>query len=190
MAVSGKSKSIGKSSGEPSRKERGHFGPPAGETWLWLTPALLLSPTLNHLSSYGRSALNWLLAEHAYHRGTRNGQLQATYDQLVKHMQIPRKFVRAALWELEAMGLLRVSQRGGRNASSKYRLTFYAWSDGEANRRPTNEWQKIRRAQAEGIARDAARMRSEARGVRKSAIKVPPGGTSLDPPGGTKEGPD
>lgn len=173
-----------------SREERKSLGPPAGSPWVGMPADLLLSWAVNNLSPHAHRLFNFLLAEHASHHAKQNGALRATYDQVARLMGVPRKYVSAALWELEAMGLVRTMQHGGRNAASRYRLTAFAWMDGETYRGPTDEWRKISPAQAKGIAADAAKMRAAASGKSKFAIRVPPGGTNLDPPWGTKGGPD
>ncbi len=73
------------------------------------------------------------------HAGIENGNLMATYDQLVAY-GLTRSAIRMAVEKAKFLGLIRV-KRGGRwactNQPSTYRLTFQADRDSNP---PTNEW--------------------------------------------------
>jgi hypothetical protein len=96
--------------------------------------------------------------EVAYARSgnTRNGELVAPYADLVA-LGMDRNAIPPALRELEALGLVEVTERGrGGNAAwrrpSMYRLTYLS----TIRRDPTNEWRLVRDVKdAKGIAQRA-----------------------------------
>ena len=92
------------------------LGPPEGEPWCWLTRELLesdawcaMSPNLNRL-------IHFLLVEHMNHAGTENGNLAATYDQLVAY-GCTRGRINAAIAEGCYLGLID-ADHGGRWAGT------------------------------------------------------------------------
>ena len=115
------------------------LGPPEGEPWCWLTRELLesdawcaMSPNLNRL-------IHFLLVEHMNHAGTENGNLAATYDQLVAY-GCTRGRINAAIAEGCYLGLIDADHGGrwaGTNQPSRYRLTFYPLPGGAP---PTHRW--------------------------------------------------
>ena len=74
------SRSSGRLSGSRAKKLR---GPPKGESWVWLTRELVSSPAWRHRSINCVRFIDFLMAEHMNHSGFENGNLIATYDQLV-----------------------------------------------------------------------------------------------------------
>ena len=84
--------------------------------------------------------IDLLLIEHRNHAGLENGNLKATYDQLVEY-GLTRSEIRGAILEAGFLGLVKVTYEGGRfagnNQPSTYRLTFYADREGSP---ATNEW--------------------------------------------------
>ncbi len=108
------------------------------------------------------------------HAGTENGNLHATYDQLVE-WGLTRSHIRAAVEEAEFLGLLRF-ERGGRwagtNQPSTYRLTFQADREGNP---PTNDWKGKTAEAIETWKHDRTR-RNRARCERRQ--KQVPGATS------------
>jgi hypothetical protein len=146
---SGRPDAKGRSSGTFAGRDRKTYAPPKGEPWVWQTSELLSSAAWRAI---------FLMVEHRAHAALENGNLAATYDQLVE-WGIGRRFIRQATEEAEFLGLVR-TERGGRwagtNAPSSYRLTFYASAGGTP---PTNEWKgKTPEAIAEWY-RDQARLR-------------------------------
>ena len=139
MPAFGKPDATGRSSGKRSGRARKLNSPPKGEPWVWLTRELLVSPAWRARSINTVRLVEFLLVEHMAHAGTENGNLKATYDQLVA-FGLTRSAIRAATEEAEFLGLIRF-KRGGRwagtNQPSTYRLTFLP--DRESNP-PTNEW--------------------------------------------------
>lgn len=105
-----------------------------------LTLELLASPAMRALSLTARRLLDYLLIEHMGHAGTENGNLMATYDQLVA-FGLTRRLIAPAINELVFLGLVRVHRgrmtRGGVTAPNEFRLTFYADAAGQP---ATNEW--------------------------------------------------
>lgn len=83
--------------------------------------------------------LDFLEVDHLNHAQRENGNLIATYDQLVDY-GLTRSQIRPAIEEGEFLGLLKC-ERGGRwadkNIPSKFRLTYYPDSDMNP---ATNEW--------------------------------------------------
>lgn len=139
MPSQGKPDATGRSSGKGSTREKKTWGPPKGEPWIWLTTELLVSPAWRLRSINAARLIDFLLIEHRNHAGLENGNLMATYDQLVDH-GLKRRFICAAISEAEFLGLIRCD-RGGRwadkNQPSTYRLTFYTSRDDSS---ATNEW--------------------------------------------------
>ena len=84
--------------------------------------------------------IDFLLIEHRNHAGLENGNLKATYDQLVEY-GLTRSEIKAAILEAGFLGLVKVTYEGGRyagnNQPSTYRLTFYADKEGGP---ATNQW--------------------------------------------------
>jgi len=98
------------------------------------------------------------------HAGTENGNLIATYDQLVA-LGASRTYIRAAIEEAEFLGLIERTIPGGRwagsNQPSRYRLTFLPDRDYSP---PTNDW---KRRTADQIA-DWKAGRTKRRAARKA----------------------
>ena len=129
--------------GRSSGIRTGRFGrvnrPPKDEPWVWLTRGLLNSPAWRARSINTVRLLDALLLDHMSHAGAENGNLKATYDQLVVY-GLTRSQIRMAVDETRYLGLIRF-KRGGRwagtNQPSTYRLTFLPDRDGNP---PTNDW--------------------------------------------------
>src|SRR5262245_57742640 len=75
------------------------------------TAELLKSAAWRARSIYLVKLLDRLEIEHIAHAGKENGHLKVTYDQFVEH-GISRRFVKHAIEEGEALGLLKVTERG------------------------------------------------------------------------------
>jgi len=159
----GKPDPTGRSSGKLTGRDAKLMRAPEGEPWAWLTRELLTSDAWKGLGINGRRLIDFLLIDHMNHAGTENGNLMATYDQLVK-FGFSRRKIGAAIEEAEKLGLIRC-KRGWKRRPSTYRLTFYPNRDRNP---PTNEWKNYQR-------------------IIESA--VPPCGTKEVPPCGTKTTP-
>lgn len=156
----GKPDATGRSSGKLAGRDANLMRPPAGEPFVWLTRELVESDAWQARSRQCARLIDFLLIEHMNHAATENGNLKATYEQLVQFGFSRRKIV-GAIEEAERLGLVRC-QRGWKRRPSTYRLTFYPGRDRSP---PTNEWKDCQ---------------------REILSSVPPGGTKQVPPGGTK----
>lgn len=106
------------------------------------------------------------------HAGQENGNLKATYDQLVKY-GLSRSKISEAIEEAEYLGLLKC-QRGGRwadtNQPSTYRLTYLPSRDIKP---PTNEWKRKTAEQIKNWKRERnSRKRAKADYRRKNRSSV------------------
>lgn len=170
----GKPDRTGRSSGIRTGRERHINSPPPGEPFALLTRELISSPAWRARSINCVRLIDFLLMEWMNHAGTENGDLKATYDQLVAY-GLTRSEIRPATEEAEFLGLIRF-ERGGRwagtNKPSRFRLTFYANKDGVP---ATNQWQaKTDEVIAEWM-KDRVRHRQARRTPKKYQI---PGSTS------------
>ena len=114
--------------------------PPKDEPWSWLTREILISPAWRMQGINCRRFVDFLLLEDQNHAGTENGNLLATYDQLMEY-GLTRSEIKAAILEAGFLGLVKVTHAGGRyagnNFPSTYLLTFYPDRDGAP---PTQQW--------------------------------------------------
>ncbi len=134
-----KANATGRSSGKVAGRKGRINRPPKGEPWVWFTRDFVASPSWRLQSINCRRLIDALLLDHIAHAGTENGNLMATYDQLVG-FGAGRRHIRRAIEEAEYLGLIRYSRGGrwaGTNQPARFRLTFYADKDGTP---PTNEW--------------------------------------------------
>ena len=140
MSRFGKPNATGRSSGKRTTKDKKIWGPPKDEPWTWLPTELQASPAWRLRSINTVRLVDFLQIEHRNHAGMENGNLKATYDQLEEY-GLTRSKIRSAILEAGFLGLVKVTQHGGRwagtNQPSSYRLTFYADSVGAP---ATNEW--------------------------------------------------
>jgi hypothetical protein len=122
-----------------TEKTIGHF--------VMLPVALLASPAYQALGINARRILDRIEIEHHHNYRKRNGELQVPYSDFVR-AGIGRRFISAALRDLEIVGLLEI--RAGRCAPNQfrapnlYRLTYLPTESGE----PTNEYKKNHEPQA------------------------------------------
>ena len=131
----------GRTSRKTSRDKK-MYGPPQGESWIWLTTELLLSDAWRSMSINCYKLIFHLLIEHSNHAGHENGRLLSTYGQL-QNYGLTRNKIRSVIEEAEFLGVIR--HRRGRkvvalNQPNSYRLTFYA---DDENGYATNEWKSI-----------------------------------------------
>src|SRR5262249_11706505 len=88
---------------------------------------MIVSDAWGALSLPARRILDRLEIEHASHGGVENGNLPCTYDDFSR-AGVRRQSVARAIRELEALGFVKVTQRGRKAAGefylpSRYRLT-------------------------------------------------------------------
>ena len=112
----GKPNATGRSSGKRTGRAARAHRPPKDEPWVWLTRELVSSPAWRSRSINCARLIDFLMVEHKNHAGTENGNLMATYDQLVP-WGLTRSEIRAAIDEAEFLGLVRF-ERGGRWAET------------------------------------------------------------------------
>jgi hypothetical protein len=116
------------------------------------TRALLESDAWEGRSIHLVRVINRLELEHLDHAGKQNGYLKVTYEDFVKH-RVSRRFIKPALQEGVARGLLRIEHKGrymgdGRHDPSLYRLTYLASkyipvAGAPSYLDPTNEWKQF-----------------------------------------------
>ncbi len=137
--------------------------------------AMLESPAYRALSRGAHQVLARIEIEHAHHGGADNGQLPCTYDDFERY-GLHRRSIAPAVRELEALGFIRLTQRGcAGNAQfrqpSFYRLTFRHTKDDTGD--GSHEWRRIETIeQAETLAsaaRNDADPEKVARGQRREA---------------------
>lgn len=120
---------------------------------------MLRSPAYRTLSQSAHRVISRIEIELADHGGNDNGRLPVTKQDFVDYGISPR-LVALAVREAEALGFIRITQRGrGGNAEhrqpSLYFLTFALGRESRAQP-PTNEWRKIESIEAaDAIAKDA-----------------------------------
>jgi hypothetical protein len=120
---------------------------------------MLESPAYRVLSVSAHRALSRIEIEHAHHGGSDNGKLPITFEQF-KEYGMDRDAVAPALRELEALGLIEITERGcagnaGYRRPSHYRLTY---RDSEGVRGDgTHDWRRVKTVQ------EAIRIAAEAR---------------------------
>ena len=120
---------------------------------------MLESPAYRALSRAAHLVISRLEIELGHHGGNDNGRLPVTTDQFVEH-GMHRSSVAPAIREAEALGFIRVTERGrGGNAEhgkpNKFFLTFAHARDSGKNP-PTHDWRRIKSLEeAEAIARIA-----------------------------------
>ena len=157
----GRPNATGRSSGKLSGRQGKLRRAPAGEPWVWLTRELLLSPAWRGRSILCVRLIEFLLIEYMNHAGTENGNLPATYDQLVA-FGMSRRLILRAITEAEALGLIRV-EHGGRwamtNRPSIFTLTFYA---DKFDNPATNDWKRVTNEQVKAL-----------RKARQSNVAIP-----------------
>ena len=146
--------------------------------------AMLKSSAFRDLSPIGPSVSSFLEAKLAESKGKDNGELPATYDDLVKY-GIHRTAIGPAQREAIALGFVELTEHG-RTGSPDYRrprlfrLTYLPTNKGEKWIDPTNEWRSIetiddaqKRAQAARRA-PASRSKTSIKSiVRKTHFSVP-----------------
>ena len=132
---------------------------PAGMQFVQLTAELLRSPAWRCRSINCVRLIDFLLIEHLQHNGSENGNLRATYNQLVA-FGIGRRLIHDTIEQAERLGLIEVHREPRRTFTDDYplrfRLTFLA--DRVINEKsqpyygsPTDDWRRITKEKATEI---------------------------------------
>lgn len=162
----------GRASGKQSGKAQKVATPPRGEPWVWLTRELLHSPAWCSMSINCRKLVDFLMCDHMNHAGLENGDLMATYDQLVSY-GLTRSQISPAIREAEYLRLIRV-ERGGRRAGtnqpSTYEMTFLPVMR-PSPREPTNDWRKTTEADVKRF-RELERRRQPKNRIPSSTLRT------------------
>jgi len=157
-------------------------GPPNGVAWIWHTLDLRSSPAWKTRSPHCARLLEILELEYMHHAGRENGYLKQTFNQIVAE-GIPRKFISAAIWEGENLGLLE-ARRGARKSRAESHMTMFRLtylpsrnvnSEGGAYFvAPTDEWKRTTAEHAASTAHYAISQRVAASvGRQKNKIRCP-----------------
>jgi hypothetical protein len=123
------------------------------------TIEMMESPAYRALSLSAHRVLDRICIELAHHGGNDNGKLPVTYDQFVEY-GVHRHAIAPAIRELEALGFIKVTQRG-RPSAGDHRwpnLFLILWVNCKSTPKAeqTNDWRKIPDTEtAELIARAA-----------------------------------
>jgi hypothetical protein len=121
---------------------------------------MLESPAYRVLSVSGHLVISRIEIELGHHGGNDNGRLPVTTDDFVAY-GMHRTSVAPAIREAEALGFIRVTERGRagnaeHRSPNKFFLTFAHNRDSRAQP-PTHDWRKIKTMeQAEQTAREAS----------------------------------
>jgi hypothetical protein len=120
---------------------------------------MLESPAYRALSRAALMVTARIEIELAHHGGNDNGRLPVTTDHFVEY-GVHRSAVAPAIREAQALGFIKVTQRGrGGNAEHRQPNTFYlsfAYGRGAKSTPPTHYWRNIKTLEeAERIAREA-----------------------------------
>lgn len=123
--------------------------PPAGQPWSWMTLEMMNSDAFRSLSINARRVLDRIQIEHGQHRGLENGRLKVTWNNFVK-FGVGRRFIKRALGDLLAAGLIAIVQPGrrprgqDRGDPTQYRLTYLPVAEPNDFFPPTNEWKNFK----------------------------------------------
>jgi hypothetical protein len=88
--------------------------------WMARPIALIESPAYRALSLSAHRALSRIEIELAHHGGNDNGKLPVTFDDFERY-GVRRKSIGLALDELEALGLIKITERGKMAKAAEYR---------------------------------------------------------------------
>ena len=139
---------------------------------------MLESPAYRVLSQSGHMVLARIEIELASHGGNDNGRLPVTTENFVQY-GMHRTSVAPALREAEALGFIRITERGhGGNAEyrspNRFYLT-YALARDSRSHPPTHEWRRNKTLQeANEIARTARNNKSRSAVERASSLRPTP----------------
>ena len=131
---------------------------PKGQNFVQLTGELLSSPAWCSMTINCRRLMDFLMIEQLNHAGQENGNLCATYEQLVA-FGIPRRLVHRTITEAERLKLIDV-ERGGRKNSgisplSRFTITCFpmrmAGNGAQGFLQPSHDWRSITEEEAQRI---------------------------------------
>jgi hypothetical protein len=129
---------------------------------------MLESPAWGVLSLSARRVLDRIEIELAHHGGNDNGRLPVTKLDFVAY-GVSDRLVAPAIRELEALGFIRVTERGlGGNAEYRQpNLFFLTFAHGRNSRAepPTHDWRKIKTVEEADAMAAAARARKNPNAV-------------------------
>ena len=129
---------------------------------------MLESPAYRALSLSAHRVMARIEIELAHHAGNDNGRLPVTKQDFIAY-GVSDRLVAPAIRELEALGFIRVTERG-RGGNSEYRqpnrffLTFAQARDSRSNP-PTQDWRKIKTIEGAQAIAATARARKDANAV-------------------------
>jgi hypothetical protein len=152
-----------RTAGKPGERRRNRI---AGQ-WAPRLVELLDSPAWRVMSLSAHRVVDRIDIELRHHGGTENGNLIVTFDQFQQY-GIHRHSIAPALREVEALGIVAVTQRGrGGNREyrlpHRFRLTYQPTDHAE----PTHEWRRLSTmAEAEAVAQMARMARKASKRAR------------------------
>ena len=160
-----------RTAGKPGERRRNRI---AGQ-WAPRPIEMLESPAWRVMSLSAHRVVDRIDIELRHHGGKENGDLIVTFDQFQQY-GIHRHSIAPALREVEALGLVEVTQRGrGGNADfrmpNRFRLTFQPTDHAE----PTHEWRRLSTmAEAEAVAQMAREATKRSRVARHKKLNRKP----------------
>lgn len=153
---------------------------------------MLASPAFRALSLSARRVLDRIEIELAHHGGTNNGKLPVTYGDFERY-GVDHQAIAPALRELEALGFIRITERGRPSESDFGRhpnLFLITYRQGAHREGPTHEWKRHNERGLKDMITIArlARGAKDADAVRKAKarqrLKSPAGGGKNSASGG------
>jgi hypothetical protein len=96
-----------------------------GEQFAWQSIKMLESPAWRVLSLSARRVFDRIQIEHAHHGGRENGRLPVTFKDF-EGFGIERHGIRPAIAELDALGLIRITQHGRAGTANSASQTSFA----------------------------------------------------------------
>jgi hypothetical protein len=161
--------------GRSAERRRLGFGKGKGiETpFVPLSLRLKVSPAYRAQGIHARRVLDFLEREHMHHGGAENGRLAAPYRELVAD-GVTKRDCSKGIKQLIAYGLIVRTRYGGRlsgrDQPALYRITYLHDHLGDP---PTNEWEKVTKADTEAWVSE---QKAKAAGDRqRRAAAKPPG---------------
>jgi hypothetical protein len=151
--------------------------------WMARPISLIESPAYRALSLSAHRALSRIEIELAHHGGNDNGKLPVTFDDFERY-GVRRKSIGLALDELEALGLIKVTERGRMAKAAEYRRPnkFLLTTRPELDGVGTNGcgWLRIKTDDDAGAA--VARARSGHENSKAARGETPPKARGERPP--------
>jgi hypothetical protein len=138
--------------------------------WVAHRLAMLESPAYQTLSLSAHRALARIEIEHCHHGGQENGKLPVTFDDFERY-GISEKSVAPALRELEALGFIKITQRGRPSKSdfvrhpNRFELTYIAAAPLSE---PLDDWNRFASIEEAEFAARGARAAKNPGAVAKS----------------------